>query len=121
MKKILTLIITLFLVLPAYAKNDDKGKSHSHSSKSAKEHKDNSKQLPPGLAKKVHRGGDLPPGWQKKLVRGDKLGSDLYHRGVPVHTLPKGYNKKPGTEIIQIQDRMVRIIKDTMVIIDILN
>src|SRR5262245_45056914 len=28
------------------------------------------KKLPPGLAKKVARGGELPPGWQKKCVPG---------------------------------------------------
>jgi hypothetical protein len=35
------------------------------------------KKLPPGLHKKLERGGELPPGWQKKLARGELLAPDL--------------------------------------------
>ena len=31
------------------------------------------KKLPPGLMKKLERGGELSPGWQKKVARGEVL------------------------------------------------
>lgn len=39
---------------------------------------DNPKGLPPGLAKKVARGGELPPGWQKKVYPGTQFPSELF-------------------------------------------
>ena len=43
------------------------------------EAKDNKqKQLPPGLEKKVERGGELPPGWQKKITVGSILDRRVY-------------------------------------------
>ena len=36
------------------------------------------KSLPPGLQKKLARGGELPPGWQKKVARGEVLDMALY-------------------------------------------
>ena len=43
--------------------------------------------LPPGLQKKVARGGQLPPGWQKKL---EPFPVELEHRLAP---LPPGYGR----------------------------
>ena len=40
--------------------------------------KEGSKQLPPGLQKKLARGGSLPPGWQNKLQRGEVLDREVY-------------------------------------------
>lgn len=45
------------------------------------------KSLPPGLQKKVARGGQLPPGWQKKL---EPFPVELEHRLAP---LPPGYGR----------------------------
>ncbi len=38
-----------------------------------KKHKIKRKSLPPGLAKKLARGGTLPPGWQMKVARGEVM------------------------------------------------
>lgn len=46
-----------------------------------------SRNLPPGLQKKVARGGTLPPGWQKKL---EPFPIALEHRLAP---LPIGYGR----------------------------
>jgi len=51
----------------------------------AKENKKSGKKkknLPPGLQKKLARGGNLPPGWQKKVTRGEVLDWQLYRRSV---------------------------------------
>ena len=45
------------------------------------------RDLPPGLQKKVARGGTLPPGWQKKL---EPFPVALEHRLAP---LPIGYGR----------------------------
>ncbi|MBZ2169440.1 MULTISPECIES: hypothetical protein [Marinobacter] len=74
-------------------------------------------ELPPGLQKKVAKGGQLPPGWQKKLNgyhRGDRLDHDHYHYG-------DIYDMGNGRQRVEIEDRVYTIIKDTREIIDILN
>jgi hypothetical protein len=38
--------------------------------------KSKKKKLPPGLQKKLARGGELPPGWQTKVRRGEVLDAD---------------------------------------------
>jgi len=43
-----------------------------------------SKGLPPGLAKKLERGGDLPPGWQKKCVPGQTMPREVYEQCRPL-------------------------------------
>ena len=43
------------------------------------------RRLPPGLGKKVVRGGNLPPGWEKKCVVGETLPTDVY---AECHPLP---------------------------------
>jgi len=45
------------------------------------------RSLPPGLQKKVARGGQLPPGWKKKM---QAFPADLDRRLEP---LPKGYSR----------------------------
>lgn len=107
MKWIVVCTVCLFLTVPVMAKDKDKNKKQ--------------KSLPPGLEKKVNRGGELPPGWEKKLVKGDILDSDLYKSAKRVTNPPKGYPATPdkGTEILQIEDRIIRIKKDTKEILDI--
>jgi hypothetical protein len=53
--------------------------------------------LPPGLQKKVERGGNLPPGWRKK--------SDMYEYGY-------GDPYYDDYEPEYIEDKVVRIIRD---------
>jgi len=101
MKKIIIALICLIIALPAFAKNEKKFKNH--------------KNLPPGLEKKIKRGGELPPGWQKKLRKGQTLESDFYEIATRIFNTNKHYypKQKPGTELLKIEDRFIRIKKDT--------
>lgn len=81
------------------------------------------KALPPGLAKKVARGGSLPPGWQKKVARGEVLGYDVYKAAQPVppvviQQLPP---QPAGTVLVKIEGKIVRLWEATRTIIDILD
>lgn len=73
------------------------------------------KSLPPGLQKKVARGGELPPGWQDKLIVGEYLDYDIYRRGRVV--LPVGDS---GMVTVEIEGRMIRLIEATREIVEIL-
>jgi hypothetical protein len=81
------------------------------------------KSLPPGLQKKLERGGELPPGWQKKVARGEVLDPELYRRSRPLpYELRKRLAGFPyGTDIRRVDDRVVRILEDTQIILDVLN
>jgi hypothetical protein len=78
------------------------------------------KKLPPGLRKKLERGGELPPGWQKKVVRGEVLDEHLYRRS---HYLPRDILRRmpeiEGTSLRQIDDRVLRVQDATRTILDI--
>jgi len=79
------------------------------------------KKLPPGLKKKLERGGELPPGWQKKVARGEVLDEDLYGRSSPLpQDLLRRLSTKKGTELRLLDDRVVRIMDGTRAIMDIL-
>lgn len=72
-------------------------------------------ELPPGLQKKAAKGKQLPPGWQKKLQKGNTLDRDIYRQGkvvVPLDPL--------GLVTIRVDDRLIRLHKETRKIIDIL-
>jgi hypothetical protein len=108
MKRFFVVLICLTFAFPVMAKNNEKQGNH--------------KSLPPGLQKKYERTGELPPGWEKKLVPGDILDTDLYEYGTPVHGEYDGhvYEDSPGTEIIRIEDKILRITKNTREILEIL-
>ncbi|MDX1669307.1 MAG: hypothetical protein R3194_07815 [Limnobacter sp.] len=80
------------------------------------------KKLPPGLQKKVARGGDLPPGWKKKFARGEVVSDDVYaaRQGLPRSVIDDIRNID-GTEVIQVDDQVARVIKDTRTIIDVID
>jgi hypothetical protein len=80
------------------------------------------KKLPPGLKKKLERGGELPPGWQKKLARGEVLDDELYAASLPLpqDLLERLGNGAAGTEMRRIEDEVVRVIEATGVIVDVL-
>ena len=111
-------------VLSDYLRNQDGRYDSSSDSrqhdKSGKKHKQ--KSLPPGLRKKLERGGDLPPGWQKKVERGEVLDEDIYRNYT--HSLPEEILRRLptdpiGTSIKQIDDRIVRVMDDTRTILDV--
>lgn len=79
----------------------------------AKKNKD--KTLPPGLQKKVDRGGSLPPGWQKKLHKGDVLDSEVYRHGRVV--IPVNHE---GILTINVDGKIIKLMEKTREIIDIL-
>lgn len=80
------------------------------------------KPLPPGLQKKVDRGGELPPGWQKKLEVGSTLDKELNEqaRSLPEEILKRLPEAPENTEIVQIGEEIVRVIENTREIVDIL-
>jgi len=78
-------------------------------------------ELPPGLQKKVARGKPLPPGWQRKLTRGERLNHEYYSwgRGLPDDLLRRLSPPPPGSEILQIEDRIIRLDAATRTILDV--
>ncbi|HEY5915472.1 MAG TPA: hypothetical protein VJA21_33225 [Verrucomicrobiae bacterium] len=79
------------------------------------------KRLPPGLAKKVARGGHLPPGWQKKCVAGEFMPPEVYDQCHPLP--PELVVKLPPppepTLTVTIGGKIVRILKATREILDV--
>lgn len=96
-------------------KGNSKNKEHKHKDKKQK-------QLPPGLQKKLERGGQLPPGWQMKVARGEVLDAELYaqSRSLPSDIIDLLPVNPKGTSIRQIDDRIVRVMDATNVIVDVL-
>jgi hypothetical protein len=79
------------------------------------------KTLPPGLQKKVARGGDLPPGWQKKIARGEVLDAEVYRHAtrLPVE-LSKRLPKPPeGTVLVKVEGKVIRLYEATRTILDV--
>jgi hypothetical protein len=78
------------------------------------------KKLPPGLQKKLARGGQLPPGWQKKVARGEVLDAHVY---TLAHPLPPDLTRmlpppQSGVATIIVEGRIVRLIEATRTILD---
>lgn len=77
--------------------------------------------LPPGLAKKVERGGQLSPGWQKKLAKGEVMPVEIYQQ---CHSLPREVvvqlpPSPSGTILVAIDGKIVRLIQATREILDV--
>jgi len=81
------------------------------------------KKLPPGLQKKVARGKEIPPGWQKKIAPGDSLDYQVYRQGLslPEEILRRLPQQPTGSEIIQVDDRIIRLNSATRTILDVFN
>src|SRR5210317_82174 len=81
------------------------------------------KNLPPGLQKKVARGKELPPGWQKKVAPGASLDYQVYRQGLslPEEILRRLPQQPTGSEIIQVDDRIIRLNSATRTILDVFN
>jgi len=102
---LLVIIACLAIAFPAVAKNDKEKKQ---------------KTLPPGLEKKVERGGELPPGWQKKIAKGEVLDSDLFDIAVRIPNKPtKNYPNTKNTELLKLEKKIIRIEKDTREVLEI--
>ena len=81
------------------------------------------KNLPPGLRKKLERGGELPPGWQKKLARGEVIDGEVYRHStsLPEQILRQLSTAPQGTSVRRVEDRIVRIMDTTHTIMDVLS
>lgn len=81
------------------------------------------KNLPPGLRKKLERGGDLPPGWQRKLERGEVVDREVRAQA---HSVPDALvDRLPidprVEEVIRVQDKVIRMSKGEGTIIDVID
>ncbi len=116
--KIKTLFISItaiaFLANSAFAKKPKHAEKHAE--KHGHKHKHKQKRLPPGLQKKVERGQALPPGWQKKVARGQVLDVRVYRQGRVIIPIDKY-----GAVSILVDDRVIRVIQATRVILDVFN
>lgn len=79
------------------------------------------RSLPPGLAKKVARGGRLPPGWEDKCVRGQTMPVEVYRECRPLPrelavTLPV---PPVGTVTVAVGGKVVRLLEATREILDV--
>lgn len=101
MSKSIKLLVLFFIVFSSNSFGDNK----------------KNKDLPPGLQKKVERGGELPHGWKKKLRKGYTLDSNVFSHGV---ILKGRYPSVPGTSVYRIDDKIIRLSIATREIIDIL-
>ncbi len=97
------------------SKNDDYYSDYDEDGKKPK-------KLPPGLKKKLERGGELPPGWQRKFERGEVVSDEVWaqSRALPSSVLD-GIQQVPGTEVIQVGDRVARVLTGTREIIDVID
>jgi len=79
------------------------------------------KSLPPGLRKKVERGGELPPGWQKKVARGEVMDAQVYAHSRPLP--PELARRLPpapsGTIVVTVEGKVVRLMVATLTILDV--
>ena len=72
--------------------------------------------LPPGLQKKVEQGKRLPPGWERKLELGRVLDRDIYRYGDVLYR-----NRDDGHVTVRIENKVVRLIENSLEIIAILD
>jgi hypothetical protein len=86
-----------------------------------KKNKVKKKSLPPGLAKKLARGGTLPPGWQMKVARGEVMDYEVYNNAstLPEELLRKLSSIPEGTVLLQVGNKIVKVIEASRIIVDL--
>ncbi len=86
-----------------------------------KKNKVKKKSLPPGLAKKLARGGTLPPGWQMKVARGEVMDYEVYKNAglLPEELLRKLSTIPEGTVLLQVGNKIVKVIEASRIIVDL--
>jgi Ni/Co efflux regulator RcnB len=79
------------------------------------------RNLPHGLQKKIARGQALPPGWQKKVTPGHSLDYHVYRQGesLPSWLLRRLPPPPVGSEILRIENKVVRLNSATRAILDV--
>lgn len=80
-----------------------------------------SKKLPPGLQKKLARGGELPPGWQKKLSRGEVVPTDVWaiRQPLPRDILVRLPPQPAGVITVRVDNQILRVIAATQILLDV--
>ena len=78
--------------------------------------------LPPGLQRRLQRGGELPPGWQRKVEPGMTLSQEqVRHARRPARELLDWLPEQPeGTVLMESDDQVVRVIEATGEVLDVL-
>ncbi|MBV1788584.1 hypothetical protein KQ940_11010 [Marinobacterium sp. D7] len=81
------------------------------------------KSLPPGLRKKLERGGELPPGWRDKLVRGEVIDPEVYRHAehLPSDLLNRLTGRQDGIELLRVGDRIVRVMEGRGTVVDVID
>ena len=103
-----------------YKKQQKKNKKKHFSSREQGSIQAYYRSLPPGLAKKLRRGGDLPAGWKKKVSVGQPIPQEylMYAKPVP-RELEYQLSAGPvGSKVLQLADRVVRIEAGTNMVLD---
>ena len=109
-------------IIQSYFEDHREYRYHDDNDEGGRDKPKKQKSLPPGLQKKLARGGELPPGWQKKVARGEVLDMPLYRQSRP---LPQGLLNRlstgpADTELRLLDDRVMRLMDDTRDILDVL-
>jgi hypothetical protein len=80
------------------------------------------RDLPPGLQRRLARGGDLPPGWQRKVERGEALTREQVQHGRRIdEELRRRLPRQPeGTVILETEDQVIRVLEATGEVLDVL-
>ena len=77
---------------------------------------DSGKDLSPGLQQKVGRGGELSPGWNKQYRKGEILDRQTCDQSFIVEP-----ENRQGVIGIQVGDKVLRVIRSTREIVDIVD
>ena len=122
MKRFIVMISLILLSLSSLSLEAKPPQKDKHETKQKIEKKKKQKKLPPGLKKKLERGGELPPGWQKKLVRGEILDERVYRHAHRVELTSRSNSIAhiEGTIVVRVDDRLIRLYEATREIVDIL-
>ena len=117
-KSMLATIVSISLLLSVNTFAKDNGNKKNKKVKQQK-----AKQLPKGLQKKLNRGGTLPSGWRDKLIVGSKVDNRVLDNGRVLYTsdYSKPEYKTPGTEVYKINDKIIKVLSATNVILDVLD
>lgn len=88
-----------------------------------KKSKKSKKPLPPGLRKKLERGGELPPGWKKKLEVGSVLDPEVDEvaESLPEEILKRLPETEETAEIVRVGKQIIKVIEGSREIVDIID
>lgn len=100
---------------------DERQAVHSYCERYGRPEGKHGRPLPPGLAKKLARGGQLPPGWREKCRPGQVMPPEVYQECRPLPrelqvTLPA---PPVGTITVAVGGKVVRLMEATREILDV--